>query len=263
MGGQTCWKGLDTIDDEDNFNSLLGSALRLCAASCEPEALQWAEDLWKWSGQFESKYTIYTSPRSTFVFVLETFGLRDRVDALLSPGGGGGTPDRVLLGSLVSAAGKRYDPGRVEELWSRITGELAVAPHVIATTARAKAHLLCGFVHNVDLIASGALTAGVLEYRIASSWIQATLVMYHSSLKRQDLKRLTLALSSSKYCMTSKIQSNDLEKAVSLSKRLKAEPQKVQLSELLMTLHGKQSRMASWPGTSAAGSNYVFKLREN
>merc|ERR1712194_295075 len=144
--------------------------------------------------------------------------------------------DEVLLGALVNAAGTQRNLRRVEQLWSDLTGNFKVVPHALAVAARAKAHLLCGQVWNVDSVMQNALESEKLGASSVECWIQATLVMSHSSLKKRDFKRLSLALTHGNTYMTTREPRDKLKRAVALSKRLRSEATSVSLSDLLITL---------------------------
>lgn len=250
--GEQVLRDVEEIADDSQFNALLGSALRLCVVAREERALAWAEELWAWSER--QPFTKTVPVCNTYTFVLESYGLHERVDAMLAQV----PPNQVLLGSLVNAAATLRDWRRAEHLWAELTGTYQVSPNEIAFAARGKAHLLCGGVADLDVIAWEASSQDLLSSQLADCWTQAAAVLYHSSLAEEDRRRFSEALSASQRLATSKDLRDQVQKASALFQRLQSRPSSVPFSDVLFTKKGAQSTMSTWVDC-VAGGNYVAR----
>lgn len=125
--------------------------------------------------------------------------LSDRVDSFLTASTDGGWPPNVvLLGSLVNAAGERYNWQRAAHLWRRLTSEFGVVPNGLAYGAYAKAHLLSGRPTAAAMLAREATKSGLATPAIATLLVQAYMLMYHSSCSATASRRLSAALAAGK-----------------------------------------------------------------
>mmetsp|Transcript_149131 Transcript_149131/g.415652 ORF Transcript_149131/g.415652 Transcript_149131/m.415652 type:complete len:468 (+) Transcript_149131:59-1462(+) len=256
--GREVWDEVGPATDSDTFKSGLGAALRICAVADGVAGLDWAEELWTWAQQ--QRFPLEAISYSNYALVLEVHNQPRRVDELLSAcAQKNWRPSVVLLGALVNAAAERHDWLRAEMLWDRLVNGFGVKPNLIAYSARAKAHLLCGRPALVASIIDDALDRNVeLNLHLAEALLQASLVMYHSSLAAEDLMRLRNALSMARpvMCNYGRAQRERWQRLEEAASRIRCSPASVRLYDVLLTMHGRQSIMTDWPHMSA-GSRYL------
>merc|ERR1712194_836466 len=99
-------------DQEEQWLIGVAATFRLCALSGDLAALAWAECLWSRSLRSGLRSEMMAL---SFVPLMESFRLHERVDALLREGGDAWVrPNSVLLGGLVNVAAEHRDLERGE-----------------------------------------------------------------------------------------------------------------------------------------------------
>jgi len=236
---------------------MLNAALRLCSAASEHAGLVWGEELWAWAQQ--RGVALNKISYASFALLLESHALSDRVDAMLSgPGMAAWTPDFVDLGALVNVAGELRNWRRADSLWRALVSEHSIVPHALAYCAYAKAHLLSGRPASAARIVEEMFALGAGDIRGALMHAQALLVIYHSSLAQDDLRRLDRVLHEGTLLIP---EANagvltatwiDIKNVVEC---LRNSPS-LRLHDVLVGLHLKRSKMAEWDNFSA-GEQYL------
>lgn len=239
---------------------VLCSALRLCSVVTEvAECLPWAEDLWQQATEDEPQ------PNSicfgVYALVLEENGLHDRVDELLFEcAKGTWEVNRVALGALMNASVDQRNWQRSERLWQHIVGAYGVTPASIQYDARAKVLLASARPDAAARVFEDMLVAGVdPSTRTAQNHLQALIVVFHSSLASEDLRRLLGAFAAyeSLWADESANEMHLLRLTIDAFLRLNSKPLGVKLRDVLITLKSQQSDMARW-SDSCAGDMYVL-----
>merc|ERR1712008_199972 len=100
--------------------------LNLCTVLKEPEALDWAEELW--GEAMNGRFQLHDKAYSDYLTVLESFRLHDRFDEMLSEFRNNSSIDRVFLSGVVNIATNHRDWQRSDELWDIIVNQLGVKP---------------------------------------------------------------------------------------------------------------------------------------
>ena len=244
-----------TTPDQDNFNIGLGAVLIVCTVAGEDAGLHWAEELWSWAEK--QRFTIFPMQYNIMARVWEESGCYDRVDDMLRAAkiGQQWVPNVVLLGALLNTAARRNTLRRGEHHWDLLTTSYGIKPNVIAISARAKLHLLCGRPQTVVQVTSEAKE---LNVHLFTSLLQASVVICHSSLSKLDLQRLNEALQLVGPIMQDarKRAQLDFKSFKLLAERLRKSPDTLGIKDLLITTNGKESVMATWKGCRA-GSKYL------
>lgn len=257
--GKEAWAETDVLEDTDaTLSSSVGAVLTLCTAAKHADGFHWGVEVWQSLksqalSNTPSAYEQYTS-------LLAVYKQEDQVNSILDRSSKDGwVPSCVLLGSLVNVAAEQGDWRRAEQIWKKLIKQMGVVPNSICFGARAKAHLLCGrpwFAANVteEMLASGI----ALEPPNAESQFQSLLVVYHSSLVAEDLKRLRLAESRGGHVIqqSTALHRRTWVKLQNMADRLKAAPSSVRLHDVLVEWKAKSSIMASWENHKA-GSAYL------
>ena len=260
---QTIW-GRPFPSTVQDFNSALGSVLQVCVRVGSSEAFAWADELWNWSEKqpFEIGIVAYTAR----LFVYEVQRRHADVDTMLAwCAHRNRRLDSVALGSLIQAAAVSFDPERVDAIWNAFVHKYQVKANFLAYTAYAKAHLLAGQPQNAVKIIDEMIQDrdNSMDYKLAIDYLQALLILYHSSLSSVQLTTIVQFLDkgativAGRSAKSGKTQWRSLE---NLSRQLIARPQTLCLKDLFITMNAKESVMASWENYQA-GSNYLLYSR--
>lgn len=253
------WEEAEPATDVDTFNSGVGAALSLCAASEDAAALVWGEEIWE-SARAQS-FALYEVAHKQYVTFLAAHGHFERVDAALSASKHvDWSPDCVLLGALVNVAAERCDWRQAEVWWERlVAAEFGVVPNGICYGARAKAHLLSGRPATAARVIDEMLDRGIdLLPVLAQTQVQALLVVCHSSMAPSDLNRLTVALrrGAPVIAEASARQRATWQRMQEIARRLRSDPAAIQLRDVLVEWTAARSAMATWPDV-AVGAAYL------
>merc|ERR1712062_567260 len=172
--------------EPDNFRSGLSAALTVCAVSKESAALEWALELWSWAnGQ---KFEMDKGNFCDYLKVLETHNQCDQVNVLL--------PkfqkhlNNAVLGAVLDSAAMQHNWQRGEELWDVIVNKLGVKPGLIQYVVRAKLHMLCARPATATHIFEMAGKEVTPNCKFCIDYLQALLVVHHSSLSNASYHQL-------------------------------------------------------------------------
>ena len=132
------------VQNTKDFNIMLSSAFKLCAAAGLNTGHHWALELWEWSSSIDF---IKDGPtHSTFLALSERLRHSRLVDRMLQEGrmeGAAWAKDVVLLGGLLNASADCCDAARADAIWNGFRSA-DVQPNMICYAAYAKAHMLSG-----------------------------------------------------------------------------------------------------------------------
>ena len=101
--------------------------------------------------------------------------------------------DEVVLGALLEAATASSGWKRADELFHLLVSQHEAQPNFLAYTTYAEAHVLAGRPQNSVQIIDEMLTSNAtrMDYKLAVEYLQALVLVYHSSLAATDLQKLT------------------------------------------------------------------------
>lgn len=239
---------------------LANGILHVCLSSREERGLLWAQELWRSLKKDGARPNVVNC--STYATVLEMHDKKDEVDALLDEASAGlWRPNEVTLGSLLNSTAEGRHWQRSERLWDRLTVGLQVKPSKIAWAARVKAHILCGRPRRCAELVRECMASGIqLHYKLAEDLVQASMVVYHSSLASQQKEDLEQAIeicsSTFEAEETSKRQKKDWGTLHDVARCLVDAPSAFRLRGILLEQKAKNGAMASWPNYDA-GSRYL------
>lgn len=243
-----------------DFNCALSSAFQVCARAGSSEAFTWADELWTWSeGQpFEKSMVTYTAR----MFVYEMQGRHTEVDATLKLCLQRNLDlNAVVLGTLMEATAARVDPKRADALWEALVHPSQVEPNFLVYTAYAKVHLLSGQPQNAVSIIDELMQErkGDMDYKLAVDYLQALLIMCHSSLSSAHMTSLHQFLDKGATIVARKSAKSGKQNWKSLkvlSQKLLSSPENLCFKDLLVTSTASQSLMQDWENYQA-GTNYL------
>lgn len=248
-----------------SYKAGVGAVLSLCAASDEPDALAWAEEIWGWAKNHE-EFQPDDLHRLDYMRVLERHSLYDRVDGFLLELRH--VLNAVALGGLLTIASEARNWRRADALWDVVVKELGVMPNVICYTAWAQAHLVCGRPVIAALILETMFKSEteVEDDRSPTVLAHALLYVYHSSPTPANLKRLMEAEAIGDELIrkhSSNISKHHWEQAKSCAAALKSDPESLTLHEVIARINthrrAPRNAMLNWPDY-AAGTNYLATL---
>ncbi|CAE7479904.1 unnamed protein product [Symbiodinium natans] len=243
-----------------DFNCGLSSALRLCAR-IGSDAYAWADELWEWSEQqpLQKTYVTYAAR----MCLCEQRGQHASVADLLTQ-----TmlqrlsPNEVVLGGLLEGAAASFNWKRADEIWHLLVHSHHVEANFLGYTAYAKAHLLAGRPQvSVEIIdAMLARDTCRMDYKLAVEYLQALLLVCHSSLAEADIQRLTTFLDEGA-TIIARESAQSGKKAwktlASQASKMIADPGSVRFEDLLGTMNTRElSIMKDWQ-SCRAGSGYL------
>ena len=259
------------------LNCFLGPALKLCLRIGCNEAFAWADEVWCSSEEnkcfrtFQKDIMSYTA----WLSLLELQGKHDDVDNLLFELGEGAkqhlTLNEVTLGDLISraktAATSLCDTKRVDLIWQTLVGRYKVKPHFLAYTTYAQTHLLAGHPQNTLMILDDMLQNQkgpkderlAMDYRLAVLYMQALLIVCHSSMSRADSARLQAFLPKGAAIVEKKSAKGgkaEWKKMEALARKLLSNGKKPFFKELLVNDVARDSHMKSWKN-HRAGTKYL------
>lgn len=248
----------------DSFNCSLSSSLRLATSINSEAAYRWGKAMCEKSST--ASYDKSHITLCTYVLFLEQFGHHEEVDALLEGRQNDSKQllNQVLLGSLLNSAAVRGAWRRAEAIWRHGVRQ-KVEPNVICHDARAKAHLLAGRPTFAVKVLQGAIKENAASAdsefcaRLVQTYVQALLVVCHSSLDLDDLHHLAKVLQHgmTRPRTTVHMILQKMQKAIQV---LRTRPSQLRLHDVLIEWNAKEmSAMASWDNF-AAGSQYLLKL---
>ena len=256
------WREVEPATDALTFNSSLSSALKLATCvDCEG-AYNWGSEVWRESEEVAFRKSHITL--SAYICFLEQYQQCAAVDSLLE------SQDEVmseainvvLLSSLLNCLALRQDWQRAEALWDTFM-KRQVKPNIICLSALAKVHLFTGRPREVVAICNNKIPDFVRamreNYKVASMYAQAFLVVCHSSLDSTATHRLQAFLAQALEEGPSHPRSfkEDLRRMRQVVEKLLSEPDTVYLRDVLIEWNAKkQSVMAEWENFPA-GSNYL------
>lgn len=173
--------------------------------------------------------------------------------------------DSVVLGSLMEAAAASFAPQRADEIWNALVHKFQVKANFLAYTAYAKAHLLAGQPQNAVKIIDEMIQDrdNSMDYKLAIDYLQALLILYHSSLSSVHLPTIMQFLDKGSTIVAGRSATSGKRtwrSLENLSQQLIASPQTLCLKDLLISRLAKESVMASWENYQA-GTNYLSTTR--
>ena len=171
----------------------------------------------------------------------------------------------VVLGTLMEATAARVDPKRADALWEALVHTSQVEPNFLVYTAYAKVHLLSGQPQNAVSIIDELMQEGKvqMDYKLAVDYLQALLIVCHSSLSSAHMTSLHQFLDKGarivarKSAESGKQQWKTLEV---LSQKLLANPKSLRFKDLLSTRTANQSLMQDWENHPAAANYLLFAI---
>ena len=243
-----------------DFDCALSSALKVCLRVGSTKAFRWADELWEWSERQMFQKTVVTY--GARLSVCELQGRHRDVDDLFQQCTKQHVElDSVLLGDLVECAASLLDIKRADFLWETLTVHYHVQPNFLTYSVYAKAHMLAGQPQSAVKIIDDMLGArqGPMDYKLAIDYLQALLLVAHSSLSPCDLKRIRKFLPEGAGVVNGKSARSGKQnwrslRAVSL--QLLSDPQKPCFKDLLVTKIAKDSVMTGWVD-HLAGTSYL------
>ena len=255
------WREVEPVGDVQTFNSGLSSTLKLATClDCEA-AYQWGLEVWRQArpAGFQPNYITL----SAYISFLEHYQCCDEVDTLLDSQDGvvSQAVNVVLLSSLLDCIALRKDWERADSVWEQFMAK-GIQPNIIAFRTLAKVHLLAGHPLRVVKIFQSLSSSGTdltEDSRTTDAYVQASLIVCHSSLDPAAMKRLEafLALALDKCRKGPKGFREDLLKMRQVLEQLLSKSREVYLHEVLIEWKAKeQSVMAEWENFPA-GSNYL------
>ena len=192
LGQRLVSQGQDKITNAHDFNTLLSSAFKLCAAAGLKVGHKWALELWEWSS---GQDFVKNEPTwASFLALAERLGYLQLVDKLLRQGRQEGAPwlrNFVALGGLLNSAADRCDAARADVIWNKFCAA-GTKPNMICYSTYAKAHMLAGTprraIDILDEMESSKVAA--MNAIIAVHYGQCLLVVCHSTPSATNMKRL-------------------------------------------------------------------------
>eukprot|EP00439_Symbiodinium_sp_Y106_P042562 s3998_g5.t1 len=164
--------------------------------------------------------------------------------------------------SLLNSAAEGWHWQRSERLWDRLTvGLQAIGRRKgkIAWAARVKAHILCGRPRRCAELVRECMASGIqLHYKLAEDLVQASMVVYHSSLAAQEKTDLEQAIEI--LGETSKRQKKDWGTLHDVARCLVDAPSAFRLRGILLEQKAKNGTMASWPSLGPSLMKRGFAL---
>lgn len=260
---QTIW-GHPLPSTVHEFNCALSSVLQLCIRVGSSEAFAWADELWNWSEKQPFEKTVVTYAARLCVYEVQK--RHAEVDNMLDWCARGKQElNSVVLGTLIQAAAASFDPERADSIWNAFVHKYQVKANFLAYTAYAKAHLLAGQPQNAVNIIDEMIQDrdSSMDYKLAIDYLQALLILYHSSLSSVHLTAIVQFLDkgativAGRSAKSGKTQWRCLQ---NLSQQLIARQQTLCLKELFISMNAKESVMASWENYQA-GTNYLSSTR--
>ena len=237
-----------------------------CDHSCVGIASMSCGLLRRWSEEQSLRKSIVTY--AVWLGLCELQGRRDEVDALmLQCWKQGLKPNEVILGDLIARAASLSDSRRADVLWETFVVQHKVEPHFLAYTAYAQVHLLTGSPQKSlgildDMIKAGQVKRKFklsIDYRLANTYLQALLIVCHSSTSFSDGARLADFLDTGAEIVRKKssAEGKALWKVLeALSEKLLYGPKRPRFKDLLVSKHAKNSSMKTW-GNHLAGTKYL------
>merc|ERR1712216_904093 len=214
----------------------------------------WAEELWAWAKG--ERFRLDDKLHRDYIIVLESFGLYDRVDALLTKPT---RADYVFLSGLMNIAAEHYDWQRADALWDRIVKQFGVKPNDIANSSWSKVHLLCGRPMIATQILDDFGLEGITDHS-AEEYVQALLVVCHSSPTSANVDRLQHAMKMGSLVIQRDgtiLKKRNWTRLTNVARLFISNPKSFMLHDVLIEWKAKtQSVMKSWPNYSA-GSKYL------
>ena len=247
--------------NEANFNCGLSSALTLCVRIGLTAAHEWADALWEWSKEQVFQKTLVTY--AARMNVCEQRRQQDQVlDLLAECRVQRLAPNQVVLGGLLDQAAGHCDWKRADDIWRLLVEGQGVDPHFLAYTAHAKAHLSAGrphmSVHIIDTMLKSSQHK--LDYKLAVDYLQALLLVSHSSLAATHIQQLATFLEQGRKIVAEKSARSGKQAWARLSSqafKLIEDPESVPFKDLLVTRNAcEHSVMIHWENRPA-GSDYL------
>eukprot|EP00438_Fugacium_kawagutii_P005589 Skav209408 [mRNA] locus=scaffold2187:122689:123888:+ [translate_table: standard] len=267
---QAVW-GYSLPTGQRAFNCALSSALNVCAQVGTKAAFSWADELWTWSQTqpFERSIVTYAAR----ICLCEMQGRHDEVDDTLETCFNRNLRlNTVVLGGLMNCIAARLNPRRADEIWTRFAQRYQVKANHIAYNAYAKVHLLSGQPQRAVSIIDEMMERNYrMSYQLAIDYIQALLIVCHSSLSSSNIASLREFLPKGSAIVASNpptsargppgnVQWKALE---DLCHKFISSPRSMHFKSLLYTRHARKSLMRTWENeTHQAGANYLKAPRK-